>query len=126
MSVVSELVTLIGQDNFQGIIGILVATLLGKSSWDMYASKAVAKKTDVDRSVALLKKEVQEQLEELKALKLELISKKMEDIEEKFKVHETMTNDLTVKVSTVLDKVIDRPRATREEAKKLKEEIKRR
>jgi hypothetical protein len=122
MSIISEIIALVGQDNFQAIVGVLVATLLGKSSWDMYTSKATAKKVDVDT----FKKEVQEQIEELKGLKLELISKKMEDIEEKFKIHEERTNDLTTKVSTVLDKVIDRPRATREEAKKLKEEIKRR
>ena len=126
MSIISELIALVGQDNFQGIIGVLVATLLGKSSWDMYTSKAVAKKADIDQSVTALKKEVQDQLEELKALKLELISKKMEEIEEKFKVHEDRTNDLTSKVSSVLDKVIERPRTSREEAKKIKEEIKRR
>lgn len=142
---VSEIISAIGQDNFQAIIALLVTTLLGKSSWDMYTSKTLVKKMDVDESVSALKKEIQAQIDEareqMKLAKDELVgelksdvadakkqatvvSKKFDEIESKFKSFEVRTEDLNSKVTGVLDKVIDRPRVSRDEARRLKDSIK--
>jgi len=142
---ISEIINAVGQDNFQAIIALLVTTLLGKSSWDMYTSKALVKKMDVDESVASLKKEIQAQIDEareqMKLAKDELvgelktdvagakkqvdvIAKKFDAMESKFKSFEDKTDDLSSKVTGVLDKVIDRPRVSRDEARRLKDSIK--
>ena len=56
MSIFADLITAMGPENFQGLLAVVIAGLLGKNSWDTYKSKDLASRAEIDSHLEKLKK----------------------------------------------------------------------
>ena len=82
MSIFADLISAMGPENFQGLLAIVIAGLLGKNSWDTYKSKDLANRADVDLHLEKLKKEMSEQLDEARAQLKEIRESALEQVKE--------------------------------------------
>lgn len=138
MSVFADLVNLFGPENFQGMIAIVVAALMGKTSWDSYKSKGTTTKVEVDASLDKLKKEIDSQIEDarqqLKEIKESSLKQVKEDVREigektlnrlekfesKFDEIHQKSEALSSKISSFLDDS-GKPKITRAEIRRMKD-----
>ena len=60
MSIISELVSVLGADNVNAIVALVLAGLTGKTSWDFYKSKEVVKKRELKTHSDALSLDIEE------------------------------------------------------------------
>jgi len=134
MSIISELVSVLGADNVNTIVALVLAGLTGKTSWDFYKSKEVVKQhelkkqevslvsnleeikkslVELQRSIDSTKSEVESSRDKSDKLEDRLVNK-IKNLEEKAK----LTDERLV---ALLDGVVVTPKISRAEARRLKE-----
>jgi hypothetical protein len=132
MALFNDLISMIGYENAQGLLVLLLGAIGSKVSWDSYNSKNISKKHEVDEAIKKMKEELQESLEKkLKDREEELfeklekkastISKKIDDAEEKIQVTGEKANEIINKFQGFLDGTYDKPKISRAEIRRLKE-----
>lgn len=134
MSIVSELVAILGADNINTVVALVLVGLTGKTSWDFYKSKEVVKQHDMKLQYDSIKKSIEDMKALIDDVKLSLveskenideskerlqkaedeISNKVKNLEEKMKVADERSIAL-------LDEAVVSPRISRAEARRLKE-----
>jgi F0F1-type ATP synthase membrane subunit b/b' len=138
MSIFADLINATGPENFQGLLAVIIAGLLGKNSWDVYKSKDIASRAEIDAHLDKLKKEMGEQLEEarvqLKELResaLEQVKEEVKDIssktvhrlekfEAKFNEMQNKSEELTKKMVSLLNDY-GKPKISRAEIRRMKD-----
>jgi DNA anti-recombination protein RmuC len=138
MSIFVDFVNLFGPENLQGIIAVVVAGLMGKTSWDSYKSKETPTKAEINSHIEKLKKEIDEQLEDarsqlkeikessLKQVKEEVKEigektiKRMEKFESKFNEMNEKSELISTKLSTFIDES-GKPKISRADIRRMKD-----
>jgi hypothetical protein len=138
MSMIADLINSMGQENVQGLIVVIVTALLGKNSWDTYKSKDLAQKADLEAHVQKLKSEVDSQLSEARAQLKEMRENalvevkrdvneirakaidRLERIETKFSSYEERAEDMSKKLSSIVDE-FGKPKVSRAEIRRMKD-----
>ena len=134
MSIISEFVSVLGADNVNTIVALVLTGLTGKTSWDFYKSKEVVKQhelkkqeaslvsnieeikkslVELQQAIDLTKSEVKSSRDKLDKSEDRLVNK-IKNLEEKAKI----TDERLV---ALLDGVIVTPKISRAEARRLKE-----
>jgi F0F1-type ATP synthase membrane subunit b/b' len=135
---IADLINSMGQENVQGLIVVIVTALLGKNSWDTYKSKDLAQKADLEAHVQKLKSEVDSQLSEARAQLKEMRENalvevkrdvneirakaidRLERIETKFSSYEERAEDMSKKLSSIVDE-FGKPKVSRAEIRRMKD-----
>lgn len=135
MSFVSDIINVVGLDNLQGLVGVVLTVLVGKNSWDVYKSKDVVKKSDIHESNKAIKatvelidsalselkdkhvKESHEKINELEST-LKLALSKIESLEQ---ANEKLEESLSELSNIVIEKA---PRISRAEIRRMKDKEK--
>lgn len=138
MSIFADLITAMGPENFQGLLAVVIAGLLGKNSWDTYKSKDLASRAEIDSHLEKLKKEMGAQLEEARAQLKEIRESALEQVREEVKDISTKTvhrlegfearfnemhqksEEVTEKFSNFLDE-FGKPKISRAELRRMKD-----
>jgi F0F1-type ATP synthase membrane subunit b/b' len=134
----TDLINAIGAENFQGLLAVVIAGLLGKNSWDTYKSKDLASRVELDTHLEKLKKEMGQQLEEARAQLKEIRESALAQVKEEVKdistktvhrlegfearfseMHEKSEN-ITQKFSKFLEE-IEKPKVSRAELRRMKD-----
>lgn len=134
----TDLINAIGAENFQGLLAVVIAGLLGKNSWDTYKSKELTSRTELDAHLEKLKKEMVQQLEEARAQLKEIRESALEQVKEEVKDISTKTihrlerfevrfsemyeksENITQKFSKFLEE-IEKPKISRAELRRMKD-----
>lgn len=87
----ADLINAMGQENFQGLLAIVITGLLGKNSWDTYKSKDLASRAELDSHLEKLKKEMGDQLEEARSQLKEIRESALTQVKEEVKDISTKT-----------------------------------
>ena len=133
MSIISEFISIFGADNINTIAALIITSLAGKTSWDVYKSKDIVKHYELKSRADALKNNIEETKESIAIVNRSITAAKEElaasnaiisKLENKL---EDKINDLDVKiavtnqkVSTLLDGVVTGPKISRVEARRLK------
>ena len=134
MSIISEFVSVLGADNVNTIVALILAGLTGKTSWDFYKSKEVVKHYELKKqeeslvsNIEEIKKSLIELQQSIDSTKLEVESSrgkvdKMEDrLLNKIKNLEEKAKLTDERLVGLLDGVVVAPKISRAEARRLKE-----
>lgn len=132
MSIVSEIVSIVGFDNLQTLVGLALMGLVGKSSWDLYNAKSVAKKSDVNETNKMIRSTIEKVLssiDDIKDKQLKEVVEKVEALEsELVNVHEKISglqeshDELKVEFDELKKSIESRAhRVSRAEIRRMKE-----
>lgn len=134
----TDLINAIGAENFQGLLAVVIAGLLGKNSWDTYKSKDLTSRAELDTHLEKLKKEMEQQLEEARSQLKEIRESALEQVKEEVKDISTKTvhrlekfearfnemyeksENITQKFSKFLEE-IEKPKISRAELRRMKD-----
>ena len=108
MSMISELISTIGVENIQGLVAVVLTALVGKSSWDVYKSREVANKSDVNASGAAMKvaiSAVSDAISEVKDKHVRETHDRIEKLENEFKASNKQIDKLETELEKLAQKI---------------------
>ncbi len=134
MSIISELIAILGADNINTIVALILTGLTGKTSWDFYKSKEVVKQHEMKLQYDSFKKSIEDMKSSIDDVKLSLIeskenivasNEKLQKAEDKIsnrvKILEEKMKVADERLTALLDGVVISPKISRAEARRLKE-----